>query len=101
MRKNRFKEIGNKGLIGRFLEDKVIELKLWKSIIILILMIIGVIFLVTHFVRSLEKSEQDFKKFLKAEKAGVFQGVTMAPEADRNTYKSNGRWLVDVKEESK
>lgn len=55
MRKNKFKETGNKGIIAGWIIDKVIAIKLWKAILILILMTIGVVFIVARLLDSIER----------------------------------------------
>ena len=66
----------------------------WLLMLILVISLIAGIVAVYMVVR--EKQDESFKRFIQAEKAGVYQGVTMSPLINTNTYKHNGTWIVEI-----
>ncbi len=61
---------------------------------IIVISIIASVVLIGMFIR--QKQDESLKRFIKAEKAGVYQGVTMSPLANPNTRKHEGLWIVEV-----
>ena len=69
---------------------KQFKVGLCLALTILVLLIITIYFLAQ--IKS--KQDESFKRFIQAEKAGIFQGVTMSPLADPKTYKHEGQWQI-------
>jgi len=80
--------IGDFGLKGRYStpENFIGIHKLVAAMIILSL--IATVLLFAAFIG--QKQDESFKRFIKAEKAGVFQGVTLAP------LRWEGQWQIEI-----
>jgi len=88
------KIIGDKGLQAHWeLPAHHVSIHKLLALIIIISLIAG---MVVVYMIITERQEDSFKRFIQAEKAGVYQGVTMSPKINTNTYKHNGEWIVEI-----
>jgi len=88
------KIIGDRGLKAHY-ELPANHIGIHKLLALLIVISLLVGFVVVYLVLR-ERQEESFKKFVQAEKAGVYQGVTMSPKINRKTYKYEGEWQVEI-----
>ncbi len=85
--------IGDRGLVGyeKFATNSICVHKGF------IALIIGAFLAITILLVSLEqKDDEAFKRFIEAEKAGMYHGVIMSPLQNPHTEKHEGKWLVEI-----
>ena len=89
------KIIGDKGLQAHWeIPANHISIHWLLMLILIISLIAGIV--AVYVVIITERQEDSFERFIRAEKAGVYQGVTMSPKINTNTYKHNGEWIVEI-----
>ncbi len=85
--------IGDRGLIGyeKFTTNCI---SIHKGFVVLI---VGAFLAITILLVSLErKDDETFKRFIKAEKAGMYHGVIMSPLQNPHTEKHENIWLIEI-----
>jgi hypothetical protein len=86
--------IGDMGVRGRFeIPGNFIGIPKLVAAIILISLLASMVLILSLLG---QRNDESFKRFIRAEKAGVFMGVTMSPLSNPKTYKHEGTWIIEI-----